>query len=78
MSMYSAALTAEIYSCSAGSARAEGRTIGFALGAGLFVLHAYFFSAAVIVDGVVLAAGNIAGNTGVLVVLFVVHIISLP
>ena len=61
------------------AARAEGGAIGLALGAGIFILHADFFSAAVIVNGVVLAAGYIAGYTGILaVVLFVAHIINLP
>ena len=77
--MYSAVYTAERNLLSAGAARTESGAVGFTLCTGFLVLNADFFCAAVIVDSVVLAAGNVAGHTGILVAgLFVVHIINLP
>ena len=58
---------------SAGASGAEGGAIGLALGNGLVVLNADFCGAAVAVDSVVLAVGNIAAYAGIVFVLVIFH-----
>ena len=58
---------------SASTAGTECGTIGFTFGTGFFVLHTDLFSAAVIVNGVVLTGGDIACDTGILAALFCTH-----
>lgn len=55
------------------ASRTEGRAIGFALGACLFVLYADFRCTAMTVDGVVFAVCYVATHAGVCIALFLAH-----
>ena len=50
--------------CSAGASGAEGGAVGLALGAGLLVLYADAGSAALAVDGVLLAVADVTAHAG--------------
>lgn len=61
-------------SVGAAATGAEGRTVGLTLGAGSFILHADPGCAALIIYGVVLAAGHVTGNAGIyFTAFFLIH-----